>query len=191
MFRVLRRGAVRRNWAPFVIGAVFGALVASVSSPTRDGWLFDWRPSYDLVILITSSVGYTDRRHTIRDTWLTQRPGNVKALFLVGKQRVEPGVLAAADYEGRDHGDDVLMVDTRDDFDSLTAKIVAGFRAVLDKYRTKFVLKVDDDSFVNLPELMKALESKPEQRLYWGYFTGRANVKSGGKYEEGGWFLCD
>ena len=114
----------------------------------------------------------------------------VKPFFVIGDKRQEPGILEAAHEENSDHKD-MLFVDSADDFDALTSKVLKGYAHISENYRTKYVLKVDDDSYVNLPALMSELASKPEQKFYWGYFQGRANVKKQGKYEEGGWFLCD
>jgi galactosylxylosylprotein 3-beta-galactosyltransferase len=208
--RQIRRG-IRRHAAPLLIGLAIGMVFSSTffTSPARrrtsslaspQSSLFDLRPEYDLVVVILSSVGYTDRRHAIRDSWLSMKSSpvaelaalssRVKPLFVIGNRRQEPGVLDAAQTEGDDHGD-ILFVDSADDFDSLTSKVVKAYEHISDNYRAKYVLKVDDDSYVNLPALVSELASKPEEKFYWGYFQGRANVKKQGKYEEGGWFLCD
>ena len=52
------------------------------------------------------------------------------------------------------------------------------------------LLKADEDTFVNLEELMKELE-KWGPDLYLGYFTGRARVKRSGPWAEPKWLSCD
>lgn len=58
-----------------------------------------------------------------------------------------------------------------------------------------FLLKCDDDSFVRtdrmIPEL-EAISTRPDaDRLHWGYFDGRAQVRRLGKYAEANWIMCD
>ncbi|KAH3827040.1 hypothetical protein DPMN_128968 [Dreissena polymorpha] len=52
-------------------------------------------------------------------------------------------------------------------------------------------MKVDEDSFVRVDKVSDELLSKPQERLYWGFFDGRAHVKKSGKWEERDYVLCD
>ena len=60
----------------------------------------------------------------------------------------------------------------------------------------RFLLKVDDDTFVRLAPLVEALQAvilespfEDTLPLYWGYFDGRAPVQKKGKWKESTWVL--
>lgn len=85
----------------------------------------------------------------------------------------------------------------------------------------KYVLKSDDDSFIRIDNLIHEIEqieiiflksntlitdkdspyirihaqsnnyTSPNWQLYWGYFNGKAEIKSSGKWKEENWMLCD
>lgn len=44
---------------------------------------------------------------------------------------------------------------------------------------------------MRLDVLVEELRAKEPRRLYWGFFSGRGRVKSGGKWKESAWVLCD
>lgn len=95
------------------------------------------------------------------------------------------------------HKDLLLLTDLRDSYANLTRKLLRSIEA-LDKMPSfKYLLKVDDDTFVKLDVLLQELAtidqsvSKqegslvfPRPELYWGYFNGRANVKRSGQWQE-------
>ena len=56
----------------------------------------------------------------------------------------------------------------------------------------KYLLKVDDDSYVQLPLVLEELKnSNFDKSLYWGFFDGRAPVWLKGKWAEKEYHLCD
>lgn len=72
----------------------------------------------------------------------------------------------------------------------LTSKVAFSLRWISANLNSRFVLKADEDTFVNLAELTKLLE-KYDTNLYMGYFTGRARVKKAGPWAEPNWLICD
>lgn len=102
------------------------------------------------------------------------------------------------------HKDLLLLSDLRDSYANLTRKLLRSITA-LDKMPSfKYLLKVDDDTFVKLDLLLEELStidqsvSKqeasvafPRPELYWGYFNGRANVKRSGQWKETDFQLSD
>lgn len=55
-----------------------------------------------------------------------------------------------------------------------------------------FMMKVDDDTFVDLNTVVRDLSKyKKTGRIYWGFFRGNSNVKKTGAWAEPDWFLSD
>lgn len=55
----------------------------------------------------------------------------------------------------------------------------------------KFLLKLDEDSFVRLGSLLQSLRDIEHPQLYWGFLDGRAKPFHRGKWKEEDWRLCD
>jgi len=105
------------------------------------------------------------RRDAVRNTWLPlQQPAAARACFVIGRRSVSSRSLPALDTEADTHGDIFFLAHT---FDGCTrmvtiAKAFAWWQAAERAVRgtaVRFVAKVDDDSFVNLPIL--ALKLRP------------------------------
>ncbi|XP_063799111.1 beta-1,3-galactosyltransferase 6 [Pseudophryne corroboree] len=147
-----------------------------------------------LAVLIASGPKYTERRSIIRSTWLSaaSRPrGDLWCRFVVGTAGLGEEESASLEVEQRRHGDLLLLPELRDSYENLTAKLLLMY-AWLDQHLDyKFVFKADDDTFARLDVLMEELKPKEPKRLYWGFFSGRGRVKSGGKWKESSWVLCD
>ncbi|CAG5125348.1 unnamed protein product [Candidula unifasciata] len=147
---------------------------------------------YTLVILIISSPGNIHERNAIRETWLTWLDDSVIMFrFVVGTSALNKVQSSQLVQEDSAHKDMLLLNSIIDSYEELTNKILQAF-IWLDKHvNYQYVLKVDDDSFVVVPGILSELRYKPKERLYWGFFDGRANVKTSGKWKESKWNLCD
>ncbi|XP_025053874.1 beta-1,3-galactosyltransferase 6 [Alligator sinensis] len=99
--------------------------------------------------------------------------------------------LRGLELEQSRHRDLLLLPELRDSYENLTAKILAMYVWLDLHLDFRFVLKADDDTFVRLDVLVEELRAKEPRRLYWGFFSGRGRVKSGGKWKESAWVLCD
>lgn len=134
-----------------------------------------------LLVLVISAVKNRNRRDTIRETW-AQPKEDVKILFVVSKDK-------SLNAEKLVHND-MLEVDEEEGYKLLTRKVIASFSSIRD-INFDYLLKCDDDSFVNMPLIVNELEHMPKKRFYWGYFDGNAHVKKRGKFKETEWTLCD
>lgn len=151
-----------------------------------------------LAVLIASGPKYTERRSIIRSTWLSaasrgggEEGGELWCRFVIGTAGLGEDESASLEMEQRRHGDLLLLPELKDSYDNLTAKLLLMY-AWLDRHVDyKFVLKADDDTFARLDVLLEDLRAKEPHRLYWGFFSGRGRVKSGGKWKESTWVLCD
>lgn len=145
----------------------------------------------NLIILVISGPKNQHQRDTIRETWLSELPGSVLARFVIGTQNIGPEAKSSVEREQFLHNDLLLVQDLEESYHSLTAKLMLSFRWADQTVDYKYLLKVDDDSFVRVDELLHELKLKPGERLYWGFFNGRAHVKTSGKWMEKNWVLCD
>lgn len=123
--------------------------------------------------------------------------------FVVGTERLSRVLTNQLAYEQREH-QDLLMLDTlHDSYRNLTTKLLLTMNEVINRYSFKYLLKCDDDTYVKLGDLVSELGMydasvsaydygvHPMPELYWGYFNGRANVKTGGQWKEMNFHACD
>ncbi|XP_073334970.1 N-acetyllactosaminide beta-1,3-N-acetylglucosaminyltransferase 2a [Pagrus major] len=130
-----------------------------------------------LLLVVKSLIPHFDRRQAIRETW--GRTGvfanrTVATVFLIGNSSPDdhlPDLLAMLGHEAELHKD-VLQWDYRDTFFNLTLKEVL----FLDWFsqscpRAQFILKGDDDVFVNtlrIIDLLTGLSEKTAKDLFIG-----------------------
>ncbi|XP_053205182.1 beta-1,3-galactosyltransferase 6-like [Panonychus citri] len=149
----------------------------------------------DLVILIMSAPGYKDRRDAIRESWINLIGSNrsIKYYFVMGTQSGGNLVLEHLKKEQEKFNDIIIFPHILDSYSTLSLKLLESLRWTYSRFNYKFILKVDDDSFVRIDKLYDELKSKKadSRTLYWGYFNGDANIKRQGKWTEDNWFLCD
>ncbi|KAK7576634.1 hypothetical protein V9T40_012920 [Parthenolecanium corni] len=113
-----------------------------------------------LMILVISAPDHTDRRMAIRQTWgLYCRNHNIGFGFLVGVHP-KPSKNDITQTEQRTYGD-LILTRNVDSFNNLTLKSVSLLEWV-DTYCSlvPFVLKADDDVFINIPQLLTLLEKQ-------------------------------
>lgn len=121
-----------------------------------------------LLLAVKSLVPHFDRRQAIRDSW--GRAGvvasrSVVTVFLLGNaESVDhfPDLLWLL-YHEVEHHRDILLWNYRDTFYNLTLKEVL-FQEWLSQHcpQVHFILKGDDDVFVNTPRIIDFLEDLPE-----------------------------
>ncbi len=145
-----------------------------------------------LAVVVTSAGQNFEKRDAIRKSWLKLSTPNTKHVFVVGKKdaRYSENDLL---LEIEKYHDVLLLPDTSDQYGSLTVKVLRTFLHLNTFWKFRFVLKCDDDSFVRLPDIVSELESRfsKVKNLYWGFFSGNANVKRKGRWKETKWILCD
>lgn len=182
----------------FVAGYIFGSL--STSGVTIETYFTPSNLEKSLqqnfgtyfVIVIFSSPKNFERRQVIRKTWiLLKGNSNIKHYFAIGANSLDNEQLFFLKEEHKSYEDLLLLYSFRDSYARLSEKLLEVFTWIDGNIQYKFLLKVDDDSFVQIEALSKALTKLPPKRLYWGFFDGQASVKTRGKWKEKNWFLCD
>lgn len=124
-------------------------------------------PSF-LAVVICSAVSNFAARRAIRDTWgQDAKSPLVRAFFLLGRTDNETLQDNVA-RESRLFGD-VIQADFMDTYNNLTIKSV-----VLLKWtgqhcpETRYILKTDDDMYVNVPNLVSYLNKKGGRKMLLG-----------------------
>uniref|UniRef100_A0A803SX90 Hexosyltransferase n=1 Tax=Anolis carolinensis TaxID=28377 RepID=A0A803SX90_ANOCA len=111
-------------------------------------------PRQMLLILVASAPGNATPRRVIRSTW-AKRPLSPahpwQAVFLVG-QSLDKRVARQIRREQREFGD-VLLGGYLDTYRNLTLKVLHGLKWATERCRPHFILKTDDDCFVNTDRL--------------------------------------
>ena len=146
-----------------------------------------WR----LVVVVMSTPKHSRTRKVIRDTWALDKPSNTNVYFAVGIEQLTETEIGVIKTENDNYGDMILLENFQESYRNLTQKLVETIKWLDKSVQTDFVMKVDEDSFVRLGEVVQALESKPKEKLYWGYFSGAAKIQKYGKWAEPDYFLCD
>lgn len=163
----------------FIIGCTLTLLV--LHTTTLKPITSSNAPTLKLLVIIISAVKNQNRRDAIRETW-AQVNGDVKVLFITSQDQL-------LNIESLEHND-ILKVDVPDEYQLLSHKLLKSFNSVVN-INFEYLLKCDDDTFVNIPKVVSELEHVPKNKLYWGYFYGNAHIKKAGKWKETGWTLCD
>ena len=148
-----------------------------------------------LVIMIISHPKNIERRAAIRHSWLDIRERSLRKdvlpLFIVGNENLSE-VVSKQLNEEITNNKDVLVLPIQETYTTLTQKVLAAFVQVDRNIKFSFLLKVDDDTFVNLSIMIDELRnSNYNEGLYWGFFDGRAPVQKTGKWAEMDYILCD
>ncbi|XP_050520863.1 beta-1,3-galactosyltransferase 6-like isoform X2 [Daktulosphaira vitifoliae] len=146
------------------------------------------RPNYRVLVIVISAFENHDKRIAIRETW-AQTKENIRVLFILSKNQHNISLKNMLENEKSIYND-ILEVNVPETYNSLSIKLLEALKHI-DNLDFQYLLKCDDDSFVDLTGIVQELNKLPKKKLYWGYFNGIANVKKSGKWKESEWILCD
>lgn len=133
-----------------------------------------------LLVLVMSGAGRTsflEQRNAIRSTWLMNTPNlnplKWKHVFLIGRSNdleIDSAIHREAHYYN-----DILVFNFTDNYKNLIIKVFSGFRWAFMQANSRFILKADDDVFVNIPHLISWLNligSERAEKFYGGRVYG-------------------
>ncbi|XP_009863667.1 PREDICTED: UDP-GalNAc:beta-1,3-N-acetylgalactosaminyltransferase 1 [Apaloderma vittatum] len=128
-----------------------------------------------LVILVSSHPKNVKSRQAIRITWGLQNSWwghRILTLFLLGQDTPGEDTAAALSVEDESilYGD-IIRQDFMDTYDNLTLKTVMAFRWVAEFCSSaRFLMKTDDDVFINPANLVKfLLKLNSSENIFTGY----------------------
>jgi len=124
------------------------------------------------MVLITSAPNNSEKRRSIRETWC--RPSNFnlvdhpwQCVFLLGQTLEKSSQLIIENEISHHH--DILQGSYVDSYRNLTIKIMHGLRWSSTDCPTDYVLKTDDDVYVNTQLLHSLiLSNTPRENVYIG-----------------------
>lgn len=86
----------------------------------------------------------------------------------------------------------IILDDVSDEHETLTKRTLFSFTHIVERgYQYEYVLKCDDDTFVDLRAVMSQIVNKSEGPLHWGSFVGGYKILNEGPYAENAWYICD
>ena len=143
-------------------------------------------------MLILSSPGNLQLRNTIRQTWLSvsKKNHNYQAFFVVGDRGLNSKQVYDLAGEKSRHSD-LMILPMHDTYNDLTRKLVKSLEFAHKNFKFDYVLKCDDDTFVDIERVVTELDALRDPFLYWGFFDGRAPVQTKGKWADTSYKLCD
>jgi len=125
------------------------------------------KPRLTLFVGVLSCATGWHRRARIRRTWLTGAVAapRVEARFFIGGAGgdVHPALAA----EMQEHHD-VVVLDVSDKYSALVDKTTGMFAWATSAFDPMFVLKVDDDTYINVGAVRAVVRGLPEHMAYWG-----------------------
>ena len=71
---------------------------------------------------------------------------------------------------------DLLVLPIHDSYAELTRKLVKTLEVANKNFKFDYVLKCDDDTFVDVERVTKELASASDPFLYWGFFNSTAGL---------------
>lgn len=114
-----------------------------------------------LLAFIHSAPSNFAKRRVIRETWansITLTQLNVKTIFIIGLAN-DTSIERQLHAESRNH-QDIVQANFVDTYKNLTYKHLTGFKWVANYCNsTQFVMKVDDDAFVDMFQVVRLLRS--------------------------------
>ncbi|CAN7951816.1 unnamed protein product, partial [Ixodes pacificus] len=128
----------------------------------------------DYLIVIFSAPKNFDRRNAIRETWASEikERSNSRTAFLLAKTENDK-VQQAIESESYLHAD-IIQGTHIDHYRNLTLKAKMMMRLVL-KHCSKvsFLIKCDDDTFVNVENLLKVMQRKRTDAIYGHLYANK------------------
>ena len=108
-------------------------------------------------------------------------------------QNISEGLRHNLTIEASEHHDMILLENVSDEHRSLTNRTLQSFVHISKNFTSDFhyVLKCDDDSFMNLLAIVQQLVQLSRERIFWGEFLGSGWVAESGPYAEKEWSICD
>ncbi len=167
-------------------------------------------PTYDRSgWLIQESIEEQVNSLEVYKSWLktrqfTDQSKTVKVIhkFVIGTAELTRTRQQQIRGESKTYNDLLLFDNFQDSYKNLTKKLLVSLQSISESHSFHYLLKCDDDTYVRLDMLLvylldyndqiKSIDFRPnpQPQLYWGYFNGRAHIKTHGQWKETHFNLC-
>lgn len=191
-----RRNAIRETWLSL--------------RPHHNGSQRIYVPTYDESgWLIQESIEEQVNSLAMYKQWLhaRQRTDQSKSVSVIHKFAIGTAGLTRTQQnqllsETTTYDDLLLLNGFHDSYRNLTKKLVQSLKLISESHSFQYLLKCDDDTYVKLDNMLVHLKDyddritlldfgpNPKPELYWGYFNGKANIKTQGHWKETRFNLC-
>jgi len=122
----------------------------------------------EFIMLIMNCKKYRSKAIYQKNTWLKLLPAYIKYYHVIGDNNLD------CEYKF-DNNDNILLVKTMDDYNSLPNKVITSYKAVNETFNFKYLFKTDDDQilcndkFLNM--LCRIIKTKEPSPHYGGYIV--------------------
>lgn len=120
------------------------------------------------ILLIMNCKKYHTKALFQIKTWLKMLPDNIIYYHVIGDENIDKEYYF-------DHENNVLFVQTKDDYISLPKKVIYAYKAINETFKYKYIFKTDDDQIlVNnqfFPKLIQMLTSEYNKIHYGGFLV--------------------
>ena len=133
-----------------------------------------------MVIVIPSKPDSKDYRDNLRTKWLNrtcwrdvefngidEKYLNFGLMFIVGKRRRNQ-TYNQEFLDELSHHNDIYLLDKEESKFTLKDKVLFGMRESLKFFDYEFFIKIDHDTFVDLPNLAKGIQTLPKENILTG-----------------------
>jgi len=101
-----------------------------------------------------------------KEGWLKQIPDYIKYFHVLGDPTIEENYILNEE-------DNLLIVKTEDDYNSLPKKVISAFEAINNEYKYKYIFKTDDDQLLKnvnfFDTIIGILNNRDKKINYGGY----------------------
>ena len=134
-------------------------------------------------------------RNTLRSTWISELATHTELgyTFVIGLDSISEETKYNLRLEEEAHHDIIFLKDHTDVELNITLKVLRSYVWAYENVKSEFLLKLRDDSYVAVYNLLKWLEYEPvpETGLVMGSFLWKQPVeKEDGRWSEPDWFVC-
>eukprot|EP01116_Phalansterium_solitarium_P005324 TRINITY_DN1689_c0_g1_i2.p1 TRINITY_DN1689_c0_g1~~TRINITY_DN1689_c0_g1_i2.p1 ORF type:complete len:365 (+),score=105.64 TRINITY_DN1689_c0_g1_i2:196-1290(+) len=156
---------------------------------------------YRLVVGVITALNHFELRAAWRAAVIEpnrQLHADVLVLFVTGNQqcldatsfdcvsdssRANSRLIRRVETEAAEHGD-LVMVDLIDVYRHLPHKLKLFYAWAVGNVEFDYMMKIDDDAFVYIDNVLPQLEHMPRQKLWWGKMRTNSGVSRQGKWAE-------
>ena len=115
----------------------------------------------DLLLVILSGTNQFSRRKSVRDSYASasqNNTNNIRYFFILGIHPKNDSTVKERIREESRLYNDVIQAKFMDTYLNLTTKVIKGLQWALKTYRhTKYIMKLDDDTWLNVPKTLEFL----------------------------------